>query len=131
MAEQQIEESKRRKSEGATFVRNSTKFKCDTLFDHLVHSELPESELSTARLASEAQVIFGAGTVTTARSMDHLCVHILLNDRVRGRLREELREPMAEFPNILPTYDVLEKLPYLQACIKEGLRWVPILLQRF
>lgn len=122
MAEKQIAESKRRKLEGKSFVRNNSKFKCDTLFDHLVHSDLPESELSTARLASEAQVIFGAGTVTTARSMDHLCVCIMLNDRVRERLREELREPMVGFPEKVPSFNVLEKLPYLQACIKEGLR---------
>lgn len=123
MAEQQIIESKRRQAEGKQFVRNnSSKFKCDTLFDTLVNSDLPDHELSTARLASEAQVVFGAGTVTTARSMDHLCVCIMLNDRIREQIREELREPMADFPERLPSFTVLEKLPYLQACITEGLR---------
>jgi len=94
----------------------------------LVNSDLPESELSVERLASEAQVIMGAGTVTTARSMDHLAVHILLNDRVRERLCEELREPMANFMEKMPSYRDLEHLPYLQGCIKEGLRYVQYIM---
>lgn len=121
MAENQIIECKRRKAGGEQFVRDS-KFKCDTLFDTLVNSDLPEHELSTERLASEAQVILGAGTVTTARSLDHLSVCVMLNDRVRLRLREELREPMAGFPEKLPSVTELERLPYLHACIVEGLR---------
>lgn len=124
MAVDHIIEAKRRQSDGKSFVRADSKFKCDTLFDHLVASGLPEDELSVERLASEAQVVMGAGTVTTARSMDHLAVHILLNERVHQRLRKELEEPMAEFPEKLPDWTVLEKLPYLQACIKEGLRYM-------
>ncbi|KUL83714.1 hypothetical protein ZTR_07489 [Talaromyces verruculosus] len=115
-----IIEAKRRKTCG--IVHDDGNFKYNTLFDHLVTSDLPESELSVERLASEAQVIMGAGTVTTARSMDHLVVHILLNEGIRQRLCEELREPMANFPEKMPSYKVLEQLPYLQACIKEGLR---------
>lgn len=124
MSVNHIVEAQHRKAQGIQFVRKDSKFKCDTLFDHLVNSDLPDSELSVSRLASEAQVVMGAGTVTTARSMDHLAVHILLNERVRTRLSEELREPMAKFAEEMPSYKVLEQLPYLQACIKEGLRYV-------
>lgn len=124
MSVDHIIEAKRRKAHGIHFVHDNGKAKCSTLFDHLVNSDLPELELSVERLASEAQVIMGAGTVTTARSMDHLAVHILLNERVRQRLCEELREPMANFTQKMPSYKVLEQLPYLQACIKEGLRYV-------
>lgn len=129
MSVNHILEAKRRKAQGIQFVRkDNSRFKCDTLFDDLVNSDLPESELSVERLASEAQVIMGAGTVTTARSMDHLAVHILLNDRVHERLREELSEPMVNFVEKMPSYRVLEHLPYLQACIKEGLRYVQYIM---
>jgi cytochrome P450 len=96
--------------------------KSNTVFDQLVNSDMPESELSVERLASEAQVLMGAGTVTTARSMDHLVVHILRNSHVRDRLEAELKVVMADFPETIPSWQTLEKLPYLQACIKEGLR---------
>lgn len=93
-----------------------------TLFDHLIGSDLPESEKSVDRLASEAQILIAAGTSTTARSMAHLAVHILLDDGIREKLREELRVPMQDYPRKLPSSGVLMQLPYLQACIKEGLR---------
>jgi hypothetical protein len=47
---------KRRKTHGIHFVRDDGKFKCNIMFDHLVNSDLPGSELSVERLASEAQV---------------------------------------------------------------------------
>jgi hypothetical protein len=56
--------------------------------------------------------------------MEHLTGHILLNERIRKQLCEELREPMANFTRKMPGYKVLEQLPYLQACIKQGLRYV-------
>jgi hypothetical protein len=40
------------------------------------------------------------------------------------RLREELQAVMADYPAKPPSWSVLEKVPYLNACIKEGLRLV-------
>ncbi|KAH8786021.1 cytochrome P450 [Diaporthe sp. PMI_573] len=125
-----IIDAKRRKEKGLMFVNEEDKIKCETLFDHIVNSDLPESELSVKRLASEAQVVMGAGTVTTARTMDFLAVYILSNDRICQRLREELREPMKDFPEKIPPYSELEKLPWLHACIKEALRLSPGLTHR-
>lgn len=122
MSEKHIAAAKERKLAGKAVVRPEGSIRSDTLFDQLVHSDLPESELTVERLASEAQVLMGAGTVTTARSMDHLVFHILSNERVRLRLREELADAMADWPEKTPSWQTLEKLPYLQACIKEGLR---------
>lgn len=96
----------------------------NTLFQHLVSPDtgLPQSERSVQRLATEAQVLLGAGTVTTTRALTYLAVHILLNESVKRRLGEELRGPMATFPRQMPSITELEKLRYLRACIKEGLR---------
>jgi cytochrome P450 len=95
-----------------------------TLLQHLVNSDLPESELSTMRLVNEAQVLLGAGTVGTARVLDLICYHILANANVRSRVGEELREVMQDWPASKPTWTQLEKLPYFQSVIKEGLRYV-------
>lgn len=95
-----------------------------TLFQHLAHSDLPESDLTKERLSIEAQVILGAGTVTSARTLDFISYYIVTNDHIRERLVEELRDVMAGYPEKPPAWAQLEKLPYLQAVIKEGLRYI-------
>jgi cytochrome P450 len=122
MSVNHIIEAKERKRSGVSLSKNEGSLKSNTVFDQLVNSNMPDSELSVERLASEAQVLMGAGTVTTARSMDHLVFHILRNSRVRDRLAAELKVVMADFPETIPSWQTLEKLPYLQVCIKEGLR---------
>lgn len=93
-----------------------------TLFQNLVQSNLPECDMAADRLSKEAQVILGAGTVSTARTLDFLCYYILSNVSIRERLVKELQGPMSEYPMKAPTWAQLEKLPYMQALIKEGLR---------
>jgi cytochrome P450 len=95
-----------------------------TLLRYLVNSELPESELSVERLSKEAQVLLGAGTVSTARTLDFICYYILANRKIRLRLGVELKEIMMSYPENMPSFQQLEKLPYLTALIKEGLRYV-------
>jgi cytochrome P450 len=48
--------------------------------------------------------------------------YILANPHMRERLGEELKGIMADYPHQLPTWQEVERLPYLQAMIKEGLR---------
>lgn len=93
-----------------------------SLFQHLVNSGLPESELSVDRLSREAQVLFGAGTVSTARTLDFASYYILANKHIHARLKEELQETMDKFPEKVPSTAQLEKIPYLQAIVKEALR---------
>lgn len=95
-----------------------------SLFRHIVNSDMPESELSTERLSKEAQVLLGAGTASTARTLDFLSYHILSKPHIRQRLKKELTGIMADYPQSVPSLTQLEKLPYLQAVIKEGLRYV-------
>lgn len=93
-----------------------------SVFRYIITSEMPESECGTERLSREAMVLFGAGTATTARTMGFMCYYILTNPHMRERLSDELKDVMAGYPNNLPTWQELERLPYLQAMIKEGLR---------
>jgi len=95
-----------------------------SLFQYIVNSDMPESELSTDRLAKEAQVLLGAGSASTARTIDFIVYYIVADERVRARLQDELREIMSVYPDKVPAWAELEKLSYLQAIIKEGLRYV-------
>ncbi|KAL5044714.1 hypothetical protein BDW71DRAFT_185678 [Aspergillus fruticulosus] len=107
----------------ASKVRRDTK---SSLFRHILSPPsaggLPESERDTERLAREAMVLFGAGTVTTARTLNLICYYILRDSQMRDRLAEELRSVMAGYPTNMPTWQELERLPYLYALVREGLR---------
>ena len=83
---------------------------------------MPESELSDERLAKEAQVLLGGGTASTARTLGFISYYVLANPRIHSRLKEELRGPMSTYPQHVPSWAELERLPYLQALIKEALR---------
>jgi len=96
----------------------------ESVFHHLLASDIPESEKSTARLQAESMVILIAGTVTSAHTLSMIVYHVLSDPRKEKRLREDLREVMACYPAQNPRWVDLEKIPYLQACIKESLRYV-------
>ncbi|KAL4816633.1 putative cytochrome P450 [Aspergillus spinulosporus] len=111
------------------FSLDATKPQEDTrssLFRHLLSpssaGRLPESERDTERLAREAMVLFGAGTITTAHTLSFICYYVLHDSHIRDRLGEELRSVMAQYPTSMPTWQQLERLPYLQALVREGLR---------
>jgi cytochrome P450 len=94
-----------------------------TLFRHLVSSDLPPSELTDERLSKEAQVLIGSGTITTAGTLGFICYYIIANPAIRKRLGEELKGVMEGYPEKKPTWAQLEKVEYLQALIKEALRY--------
>jgi cytochrome P450 len=125
MATKHIQEVK---SEKATSEKLSTQTDNVSLFRFIVNSEMPESELSDDRLAKEAQTILAAGSATTARVLDFITYYVLANDDIRARLEEELENVMALWPDRVPSWAELEKLEYLQAVIKEALRWVLLLV---
>jgi cytochrome P450 len=93
-----------------------------SLFRHILASDMPESELSSERLSKEAQVLLGAGSVSTARTLDFISYYILANKKSLATLQEELGPIMSGYPENVPSWPELEKLQYLQALIKEGLR---------
>lgn len=94
-----------------------------TLFRFLFSSsDMPASELSDDRISKEAQVIIASGTITSAGTMCFLVYHIMANPAIRERIQDELRPLFAEYPHKKPTWVEIERLPYFQAVIKEGLR---------
>lgn len=97
-----------------------------SLFHHVAASDMPESERSPERLAKEAQVLLGGGTASTARTIGFATYYILANPEIKTKLQAELRDPMQEWPEKVPTFAELEALPYLQAIIKESLRFVDL-----
>lgn len=75
------------------------------------------------RLVAEAQAVIGAGTETTGNTLSVFTYHVLAQPSVHKRLKAELRAAAKdESTNALMNYRTLEKLPHLQACIKEALR---------
>lgn len=94
-----------------------------SVFHHVVKSDMPESDKSEERLMGEAQVMLGGGTVTTARTLTFASYYILSRPEVRGRLESEVKDFMAEWPERVPTWAELERLPFLQGIIKESLRY--------
>ena len=95
-----------------------------SVFHHLLTSDIPESEKSTARLQAESMIFLIAGTVTSAHTLSMIAYHVLSNPHMEKRLREDLKDVSACYPAQNPLWADLEKVPYLQACIKEALRYV-------
>ncbi|KAL9089182.1 MAG: hypothetical protein Q9159_002653 [Coniocarpon cinnabarinum] len=93
-----------------------------TLFRHVVNSNLDPSDLCEERLSKEAQVLLAAGTASTARTLQFICYYVLSRADVRRHLTAELSELFRHYPHQPPTKAQLEKLPYLNAVVKEGLR---------
>jgi cytochrome P450 len=91
-----------------------------TIFNEILDSDIPSSEKTTTRLAEEAAGIVGGGIDTTKWAAAVTCFHIINNPLVLERLREELK---IAFPNGYDATELsqLENLPYLMACVEEGI----------
>ncbi|OQE22869.1 hypothetical protein PENFLA_c012G09220 [Penicillium flavigenum] len=82
---------------------------------------MPEDMRSAVRLNNEGFAMIIGGTETTARSMVIAAFHILNNESIKAKLREELWTVMPT-PESRPTWRQLEQLPYLSAIVWETLR---------
>ncbi|KAF3808507.1 Cytochrome P450 monooxygenase sdnH [Colletotrichum gloeosporioides] len=95
-----------------------------SIFHHILRSDLPEAEKATDRLNREAFALLAAGTITTAGTMTLITYFVLENPNIEKRLRQDLHQVTACYPETVPRWADLEKVPFLTACIKEGLRYV-------
>ncbi|KAL2868567.1 cytochrome P450 [Aspergillus lucknowensis] len=94
-----------------------------TVFDTLLAGDLPPAEKTVQRLKGEGQILIGAGTLTTGNALKTIIFHIQDNPRILHNLRAELDTALADTdPLNMPDPSQLERLPYLTACIWEGLR---------
>ncbi|KAI9793074.1 MAG: hypothetical protein M1816_000972 [Peltula sp. TS41687] len=92
-----------------------------TIFQEVMHSDLPPQEKTLHRLTDEAQNLIAAGLETTAGSLSKTCFYIINQPRVCERLRDELCIALPD-PSAPTDWLQLEKLPCLRACIREGIR---------
>lgn len=84
---------------------------------------LPPKEKTVKRLFDEVGIIIGAGSETTGMSLSATIWHVLANPEIHERLRKEIRDEFTEEElNTILSYKRLEGLPYLNACVMEGLR---------
>ncbi|KAH8896133.1 putative cytochrome P450 [Thozetella sp. PMI_491] len=93
-----------------------------TLIQHLLASDMPESEKATSRLLGEFIAILSGGTMTTARALSTITYFVLANPSIATKLAASLEGPMSKYPETTPRWAELENIPYLRACIQEGLR---------
>ncbi|TVY92481.1 Cyrochrome P450 monooxygenase [Lachnellula willkommii] len=92
-----------------------------TLFHELLEGDVPASEKNIDRLVQEAQVVVSAGTETTSWCLSVITFNLLSNPAILERLRKELGEAIPDPDKAVPV-EKIEQLPYLTACIQEGLR---------
>jgi cytochrome P450 len=93
-----------------------------TLFHELLQQKyVPDIEKSVSHLVQEAQIVVSAGTETASWFLSVITFHLLSNSSILQRLRNELCEAIPDPDKMIPV-EKLEQLPYLTACIQEGLR---------
>ncbi len=93
-----------------------------TLFKNMISSAAKSSTvLNKEHLISEAIVMLVAGTDTTASALALSLNHLLQQPEVYRKLQDEVCTVMPTLDS-RPAVEELDALPFLDACIKEGLR---------
>ncbi|KIJ23887.1 hypothetical protein M422DRAFT_195388, partial [Sphaerobolus stellatus SS14] len=83
-----------------------------------------ESDEDVDTIKRVAGAISGAGTDTTASTIMAFILAIALNPEVMRKAQQELDKVVG--PNRLPEFADLPALPYIDAILKETLRWFPV-----
>ncbi len=103
-----------------------------TMVQSILNSkQLPPSEKEFDRIHNEVDAVTSAGIETVGQTLRLTCFHIYDNLDILQRLRDELAEVSVHLsPNSVPeegkpVLGQLERLPYLTAVVKEGLRMSP------
>jgi len=81
-------------------------------------------ELTFREFAWVTQAIFGAGSDTTAATLNTWMLAMTVFPDTLKAAQEELDRVVG--PNRLPTFDDEDRLPYIRAMVKETLRWRPV-----
>ncbi|KAI9714885.1 MAG: hypothetical protein M1820_000174 [Bogoriella megaspora] len=92
-----------------------------TIFHEVLQSDLADSEKTERRLGEEAQLLIGAGLLTTSWCLTVGIFYLLSQPSALEKLRVELNKALPT-PDSELSWTELEKLPYLSAVIRESLR---------
>ncbi|KAI0485341.1 putative P450 monooxygenase [Xylariaceae sp. FL0804] len=92
-----------------------------SMIQEMVHGSLPDAEKHQDRLVDECFGVVAAGSLTVAETLSTFMFHMIDQPACMKQLQDELR-PVMERTGGRPQLKDLEKLPYLTACLKEGLR---------
>lgn len=105
-----------------------------TIIHAALTSDLRPQDKTLQPLLDRAFNILGAGAETTSWALSVIIYYLLTQPVTLRRLTAELMTVVRD-PNQLPSWTELEKLPYLDAVIQEGLRlsctWFPVLVWAF
>ncbi|KAJ5650559.1 cytochrome P450 [Penicillium longicatenatum] len=95
----------------------------------LANDKVPPSEKQAKRLQEDATFFMLAASDAPSEALAITSFHILDNPKVLRRLKDELFSAFPEVTSI-PSLDELERLPYLTAVLREGLRLSNIVVPR-
>jgi cytochrome P450 len=96
----------------------------DDIFSKLLTNSKGEHVgLSAGEILAECSVMMNAGTDTTTAALTNTIFLLYKHPKILAKLREEL--DVATGTCEVPSYDTLNSLPYLRACIEESLRIRP------
>ncbi|KAJ4190449.1 hypothetical protein NW767_011271 [Fusarium falciforme] len=93
------------------------------------YSKNPENdwkptESEVEMIKNSAAIIYGGGADTTVSTLSSLVLAMLLFPDVQQKAQEELDRVVGS--DRLPEFEDRENLPYVNALIKETLRWLPV-----
>ncbi|RMZ91259.1 hypothetical protein DV736_g1486, partial [Chaetothyriales sp. CBS 134916] len=101
-------------------VAKSGKHNDDNVAAGIFNSDLPESEKRPMRVVHDTRNLVGAGAETTATTLEMIFWKVSNDPAILNRLMDELNN--AAESDGLTSFETLQKLPYLSAVVKEGLR---------
>lgn len=90
-----------------------------TIFHEMIASGIRDTE----RLKMEGLALMGGASETVGNALTIMIFNLITNEQIWAELRRELCEAYPD-PNTAMDVKDLEKLSYLTAVIKEGLRYV-------
>lgn len=82
------------------------------------------NNLEWGEIVAEVGAIINAGADTTAIALTHILDLLIKHPQHLRQLREEL-DGVLEEDEVIAPYDKVKDLPFLRACIDEGLRVIP------
>ncbi|KAK5240450.1 hypothetical protein LTS06_012451, partial [Exophiala xenobiotica] len=123
--QEQVSEGQKQKTKGS-LEKDESKPTDDFLTKLLRMHALQPDKFSMADVYATCGTNIGAGSDTTSVSLAGIMYCLMRNPQSLQKLRQEIDRAIEERgSDDMLTFQESQKLPYLQACIKEGLRLHP------